>query len=56
MNGSLLVFLEISGDVNAITIPPCEYGCKTETKKISRQAGVSAVSSVCLPCAIWWRF
>ena len=21
---------------NAITIPPCEYGCKTENKKISR--------------------
>jgi len=25
-----------SNDVNTITIPPCEYGCKTETKKISR--------------------
>ena len=31
----LLVF-KIGGDVNAITIPPCEYGCKTEIKKISR--------------------
>jgi len=29
-------FFKIDSDVNAITIPPWEYGCKTETKKISR--------------------
>jgi len=26
----------IDGKANALIIPPCEYGCKTETKKISR--------------------
>jgi len=28
--------LDISGDANALTIPPCEYGRKVENKKISR--------------------
>jgi len=32
----LLVLEQISGDVNTLTIPPCEYDCKVETKKISR--------------------
>jgi len=36
MNGSLVSLLETGNKVNAITIPPWEYGCKTETKKISR--------------------
>jgi len=36
MNGGLLVLIKTGNDVNTITIPPCEYGCKTETKKISR--------------------
>jgi len=35
MNGSLLV-TQISDDANALTIPPCEYDCKIENKKISR--------------------
>jgi len=35
MNGSYY-FIKSGNDVNAITIPPWEYGCKTETKKISR--------------------
>jgi len=35
MNGSYY-FIQSGNDVNAITIPPWEYGCKTETKKISR--------------------
>jgi len=32
----IISFLKISTDVNAITIPPWEYGRKAETKKISR--------------------
>jgi len=28
--------LIINGNVNTITIPPCEYDCKVENKKISR--------------------
>jgi len=26
----------INDNVNTITIPPCEYNCKVENKKISR--------------------
>ena len=32
----LLVSYLTSGDANALTIPPCEYDCKVENKKISR--------------------
>ena len=35
MNGSYYFILS-GNDVNAITIPPWEYGCKTENKKSSR--------------------
>jgi len=31
-----LITMIISFYVNTITIPPCEYDCKVETKKISR--------------------
>jgi len=36
MNGSQSIRINIGGNVNTITIPPCEYGCKAKTKKISR--------------------
>jgi len=35
MNGGC-PFKKIGGYVNTITIPPCEYNCKVENKKISR--------------------
>jgi hypothetical protein len=32
----LLIKIIIGDDVNTLTIPPCEYDCKVENKKISR--------------------
>lgn len=31
-----MLVLRASVDVNTLTIPPCEYNCKVENKKISR--------------------
>ena len=36
VNDEWCSFEKLSGEVNTLTIPPCEYGRKTENKKISR--------------------
>jgi len=31
-----ILTITVSAEVNTITIPPCQYTCKSENKKISR--------------------
>jgi len=38
--------LRISGDANALTIPPCEYGRKVENKKKLVGFGANGVKHV----------